>query len=62
MDQKTHVIHFLRASQRSVQVSGDMLSGDVVSWTQNRYLRRDERTNYHHISHQSTFSLALLLQ
>ena len=42
--------------------SGDMLSGDSVSWIQNRYLRRDERTNYYHLSHQSTFSLALLLQ
>lgn len=42
--------------------SGDMLSSDVVSWIQIRYLRRDERTNYHHLSHQSTFSLALLLQ
>ena len=27
--------------------SSDMLSGDVVSWIQIRYLRRDERTNYH---------------
>ena len=42
--------------------SGDMLSGDVVSWIQIRYLRRDERTNYHPLSHQSTFSLTLLLQ
>ena len=43
--------------------SGDMLSSDVVSWIQIRcYLRRDERTNYHHLSHQSTFSLALLLK
>lgn len=42
--------------------SGDMLSGDVGSGTENRYLRRDERPNYHRLSHQSTFSLALLLQ